>query len=180
MEGMTERKPRDMSFRSWVDRQIADAQERGVFDDLPGAGQPLDLSGDGDFTGKWLRDYVRREGASFEDALPLPLRLRKESERLAETIASFPSEAAARAAASDLNRRIMDWRRIPVGPPVYVKLADEEALAGAWRQARDAVVAQRREQAARDAAAARARRPARRWLPGRRLPGNRLPGNRSR
>jgi hypothetical protein len=23
---------------------------------------------------------------------------------------------------------VMDWRRIPVGPPVYVKLADEEAL----------------------------------------------------
>jgi DnaJ-like protein len=60
MEEMTERKPRDMSFRSWVDQQIADAQERGVFEDLPGAGQPLDLSGDGDFTDKWLRDYVRR------------------------------------------------------------------------------------------------------------------------
>jgi len=168
MEGMTERKPRDMSFRSWVDQQIADAQERGVFDDLPGAGQPLDLSGDGDFTGKWLRDYVRRAGASFEDALPLPLRLRKESERLAETIASFPSEAAVRAAASDLNRRIMDWRRIPVGPPVYVKLADEEALVAAWRQARGPAAAPGREQAAGDAAAAPARRPPRRWLPRRR------------
>jgi hypothetical protein len=180
MEKVTERKPKDMSFRSWVDQQIAGAEERGVFDDLPGAGRPLDLSGDGDFTGKWLRDYVRREGASFEDALPLPLRLRKESERLAETIASFPSEAAVRAAASDLNRRIMDWRRIPVGPPVYVKLADEEALAAAWRQARELAVAQRREQAARDAAAALARRPARRWPPWHRLPWHRLPGHRAR
>jgi hypothetical protein len=133
---MTERKPQGMSFRSWIDQQVEDAAQRGAFDDLPGAGKPLDLRDDGDFTGRWLRDYVRREGVSFEDALPLPLRLRKESERLAETVRAFPSEAAVRAAAGDLNRRIMDWRRIPVGPPVYVKLADEEALAAAWRAAR--------------------------------------------
>jgi Domain of unknown function (DUF1992) len=167
MEEMTERKPKDMSFRTWVDQQIADAEERGVFDDLPGAGQPLDLSGDGDFTGKWLRDYVRREGASFEDALPLPLRLRKESERLTETAAAFPSEAALRAAAADLNRRILDWRRIPVGPPVYVKLADEEALVTAWRAAR-AEAAERAARRRQQDGAAAAARPARRWLPWRR------------
>jgi hypothetical protein len=138
MDWMTERKPQGMSFRSWVDQQVADAEARGVFDGLPGAGRPLDLSGDGDFTDRWLRGYVRREGASFEDALPAPLRLRKESERLAQAASAGepPSEAALRAAVADLNRRITDWRRIPVGPPVYVKLADEEALAAAWRQAR--------------------------------------------
>jgi hypothetical protein len=135
MEVMTERKPQGMSFRSWVDQQVADAEARGVFRDLPGAGQPLDLSGEGDFTDKWLRDYMRREGASFEDALPLPLRLRKECERLAQEAGQFPSEAAVRAAVADLNRRIMDWRRIPVGPPVYVKLADAEAIVAAWREA---------------------------------------------
>jgi len=160
---MTERKPQGMSFRSWVDQQIADAEARGVFRDLPGAGRPLDLSGEGDFTDRWVREYVRREGASFEDALPLPLRLRKESERLAEAAPGFPSEAAVRAAAADLNQRILDWRRIPVGPPVYVRLCDEEALAAAWREAR----AQRQaaaQQAAREAGlpAAGRRRPG--WL----------------
>lgn len=135
---MTERKPKGMPFRTWVDQQVADAEERGLFRDLPGAGKPLDLSGTEDFTGKWVRDYARREGASFEDSLPLPLRLRKEAERLAEDVAGFPSEAAVRAAAGDLNRRITDWRRIPVGPPVYVKLTDPGALAAAWREARAA------------------------------------------
>ncbi len=138
MEVMTERKPQGMSFRSWVDQQVADAEARGVFRDLPGAGRPLDLSGEGDFTDQWLREYVRREGASFQDALPPPLRLRAESERLAQAVAGFPSEAAVRAAVADLNRRIMDWRRIPVGPPVYVKLADERQLLATWRQARAA------------------------------------------
>ena len=167
MDVMTERKPRGMTFRSWVDQQVADAEARGVFRDLPGAGKPLNLSGDGDFTDTWLRDYVRREGASFEEALPLPLRLRKESERLAQEAGQFPSEAAVRAAVADLNRRIMDWRRIPVGPPVYVKLADADAIVATWREAR----AERLRQAGstRDARAAPSAAPGRRhhrtgWL----------------
>lgn len=28
-------------FESWIDRQIREAQERGEFDDLPGAGEPI-------------------------------------------------------------------------------------------------------------------------------------------
>ena len=40
---MTERKPQSMSFKSWIDQQIADAEKRGVFDNLPGAGKPLEL-----------------------------------------------------------------------------------------------------------------------------------------
>jgi hypothetical protein len=159
---MTERKPKDMTFRSWVDQQVADAEARGAFRDLPGAGKPLDLSGDGDFTDRWLRDYVRREGASFEEALPPPLRLRKESERLAGAAPSFPTEAALRAAAGDLNRRITDWRRIPVGPPVYVRLADEEALVAAWREARSEAAA---SEAARQAAPAVTPARGGRWRP---------------
>jgi hypothetical protein len=34
--------PRD--WQSWLDQQIREAQERGDFDDLPGKGQPLDLT----------------------------------------------------------------------------------------------------------------------------------------
>jgi hypothetical protein len=30
-----------MSFTSWIDQQISEAEERGCFDNLPGAGQPL-------------------------------------------------------------------------------------------------------------------------------------------
>ena len=163
MEVMTERKPRGMTFRSWIDQQVHDAEARGVFRDLPGAGKPLDLSGEGDFTDRWLRDYVRREGVSFEEALPLPLRLRKESETLTRAAASFPTEAALRAAVADLNRRIMDWRRIPVGPPVYVKLADEEALVAAWREAQSQARRQAAERAPHPASQPPRGRPRLRW-----------------
>ncbi|MDX6418598.1 MAG: hypothetical protein QOG28_3218, partial [Trebonia sp.] len=40
---MTERKPPQMKFSTWIDQQIADAERRGVFDDLPGKGKPLNV-----------------------------------------------------------------------------------------------------------------------------------------
>jgi len=137
---MTERKPLGLGFTSWVDQQIADAERRGVFDDLPGAGKPLNLGpGMGDDYGEaWVRDYARREGVRPEEFLPTPLRLRREIERLAETAGEFRSEAEIREVAADLNRRIVEWRRIPVGPPIYVRLVNADDLVARWRAARSA------------------------------------------
>ena len=134
---MTERKPRSMSFTSWIDQQIADAEKRGVFDNLPGAGKPLNLKpgGDEDYGQAWIRDYARREGVPAEEFLPTPLKLRKEIERLAETVEQMPSEEEVRSVVADLNRRIVEWRRVPVGPPIYVRLVNSDEMAARWRQA---------------------------------------------
>lgn len=145
---MTERKPREMSFTSWIDQQILDAQRRGVFDDLPGAGKPLNLKPEpgGDYGQAWVRDYARREGVRPEEFLPTPLRLRRETEKLAEAVPDMRSEDEVRAAVSDLNRRILRWRKIPDGPPVYVRLVNKDAMLAVWRDARAA----RGTRAARD------------------------------
>jgi hypothetical protein len=138
---MTERKPPQMKFTTWIDQQVADAERRGVFDDLPGAGKPLNIrpgAADGDYGQAWLRDYARREGVPAEEMLPTPLRLRREIERLAETAGEFRSEAEVREAAADLNRRIVEWRRIPLGPPVHVRLVNADDLVARWRAARRA------------------------------------------
>ena len=131
---MTERKPPDMSFRTWIDQQINEAAERGAFENLPGAGKPLP-KGEEDAAQAWLREYVRREGVATEEFLPVPLKLRRESERLAEAAPGLPSEQAVREAAEELNERIMKWRRIPLGPPIFVPLVDAEELARRWREA---------------------------------------------
>jgi len=133
---MTERKPPGVSFNSWIDRQIEEAAERGAFDDLPGAGKPLPDRGDQDAGQAWLRDYLRREGVPSAELLPTPLRLRKEAERLAETAAELRSEQQVREAVADLNERIMQWRRLPLGSPIFVPLVDEEAMIDSWRSAR--------------------------------------------
>lgn len=138
---MTERKPPQVKFQTWIDQQVADAERRGLFDNLPGAGKPLRIkpgAADGDYGQAWLRDYARREGVPAEEMLPTPLRLRREMERLAETAGEFRSEDEVRAAAADLNRRIVEWRRIPLGPPVHVRLVNADDLVARWRAARAA------------------------------------------
>ena len=130
---MTERKPADLSFTSWIDRQINEATERGAFDDLPGAGKPLPKRPEADDGQAWLRDYLRREGVPADELLPTPLRLRKEVERLTEEVQDLRSEQEVRDAAAELNRRILEWRRIPEGPPIYLRLVDTEMLVGTWR-----------------------------------------------
>src|SRR2546423_12727527 len=108
--GMTERKPREITFASWVDQQISEAAERGAFDNLPGAGKPISRRGG---TDAWLQDYLRREGISGDELLPTPLRLRKEIERLTETGQDLRSEDEGRAGVKGLNRRIAEGRRVP-------------------------------------------------------------------
>lgn len=137
MEGMTERKPPGMAFESWIDRQIRDAERRGLFDDLPGAGKPLGTRpAGGDYGQAWIRDYAMREGVAAEELLPTPLRLRREAERLAAAVPEMGSEEEVRQAVSELNRRIVEWRKIPDGPPVYVRLLSKDEMTARWRAAR--------------------------------------------
>jgi Domain of unknown function (DUF1992) len=141
---MTERKPRGMSFTSWIDQQVADAEERGVFENLPGAGKPLELTPDGDpdYGQAWMRDYARREGVAPEEFLPAPLRLRREIELLTESVGGLRSEDEVREVVGDLNRRILQWRRIPVGPPLFVPLVRKDEMVARWRAAQAAPSAQ--------------------------------------
>ena len=132
---MTERKPPDLSFTSWIDRQINEAAQRGAFDNLRGAGQPLPKRTGADAAQAWLRDYARREGVPAEDLLPTPLRLRKEIERLTGSVGELRSEQQVRDVAADLNRRIIQWRRVPEGPPIYLPLVDADTLVSRWREA---------------------------------------------
>jgi hypothetical protein len=176
---MTERKPWQLKFNTWIDQQVAEAERRGVFDDLPGKGKPLNLkpgAADGDYGQAWMRDYARREGVPAEEMLPTPLRLRREMERLAENAGEFRTEAEVREAAAELNRRIVEWRRIPLGPPVHVRLVNADDLVGRWHKAQaarasDAVTARASQPASPASPAARqsrSRRP--RWWRGHRRP----------
>jgi hypothetical protein len=161
---MTERKPQGTTFTSWVDQQIATAEERGAFDDLPGAGKPIPaetLSGDGQ---AWLRDYVRREGVSTEALLPTPLKLRKEIERLPDTVAALTTEDDVREAAAELNRRIVEWRRFPDGPPIHLRLVDADDLVATWRATHPAPAARSAPAAAAPSLAAPPARRKRRWF----------------
>ena len=136
---MTERKPPQQSFPSWIDQQIAEAERRGAFDNLPGTGKPIPRRRESDFTAAWLQDKLRREGVSTEELLPTPLRLRRESERLTAGLGRLRSEQEVRDAVAELNARIMDWRRNGIdGPPIPVPLVRQDQAIAAWHEAQAA------------------------------------------
>lgn len=118
---------------SLIDKQIRLAQERGDFDDMPGAGKPLpglDKPYDENW---WLKDLLRREDLSYP--LPTTLALRKEIQDLPEKAAAVRSEKTVREMVADLNGRIDEARRKPVdGPPIVLDLVDAEAVLSAWRE----------------------------------------------
>lgn len=161
---MTERKPPDLSVESWIDRQVREAAERGEFDDLPGAGKPLPPTDARDELW-WVRQKMQREGLSTEALLPTPLQLRKEIDRLPETVRELSCEHAVREVASQLNRRIAEWLRAPSGPRVPIAPVKVDRVVQQWRADRRSVapgVARERPDVVRPGQAEPRRRP-RRW-----------------
>lgn len=117
-------------YESWVDRQIREAIERGEFDDLPGAGKPLQLSDDPDW---WIKQKIARE--DLEGLLPTPLALKREAERIELTLAEVRTEAEARAIVEDLNARIKEYYLgLDQGPRVVIGLVDLASVLGRWRE----------------------------------------------
>jgi DnaJ-like protein len=120
---------------SWIDRQIREAQERGEFDNLPGAGKPikgLDARRDDDW---WAKSLIEREKLPMP--LPPSLALRKEVENLPEQLAKQRTEQGARQQVDDLNRRIIeDRRRLVTGPAIFVRTVEVEEAMAQWRTAR--------------------------------------------
>ncbi|MBB5625218.1 J-domain-containing protein [Sphaerisporangium krabiense] len=129
---MTERKPPGVGFESWIDRQITEAMERGEFDDLPGAGKPIpDIDKPYDELW-WVKQKLRREGASM---LPPTLVLRKEAEDALAAAARADSEAEARRIVEAVNEKIRKAIRTGLpGPPLNLMPFDVDRVAREWRE----------------------------------------------
>ena len=144
-----------MDGRPSVEAQIRAAQERGDFDNLPGAGKPLELPAvhDPDW---WVKSYVRREGIDTSALVHPTIALRREADTFPESLADLTSEEQVRAVLEDFNRRVVaEWRRPTAGPslPVVARQVEVEPLVERWRALRSEV-----ERAEREAAPAMAPR----------------------
>lgn len=112
-----------------VDRVIREAIERGEFDDLPGAGKPLDLS-DADDPDWWVKRLIKRERLDTSAALPEVFTLRRERETFPDSLIDLRTEAAVREVLQDYNRRVKQDRLASLGRglPVVAPLVDVEAM----------------------------------------------------
>ncbi|MEV0171201.1 DUF1992 domain-containing protein [Streptomyces sp. NPDC050803] len=134
---MTERKPPGVPFESWVDKQIRDAERRGEFTQLAGAGKPLPPGTDTTYDELWwIRQKMAREGLAV---LPPTLALRKEAEDTLAAALDAPSERIVRKLLTDVNAKIRDMMfKPPPGPPLGMKPYDVEDVVRQWRERRAA------------------------------------------
>ncbi|MCW3844454.1 DUF1992 domain-containing protein [Micromonospora yasonensis] len=151
-----------------VEAQIRSAQERGEFDNLPGAGKPIpgrNLPYDESW---WIKSFLEREQLPADLMLPTPLQLRRRVERLPGEVRDLPTEESVRAYVADLNTEIVAWLRTPTGPRVVVRPVNADDVVRQWRTDRERTAAER-VLAAPEAAPGAPARPRRRWrLPWRR------------
>ena len=142
--------------QTWVDLQIRQAMERGEFDDLPGAGKPIEGLGEHHDPDWWLKKLVERERIAV---LPPSVALRKEDAELDDRLDKLNLEADVRREVEDFNERVIRARYpLPEGPPLITMPRDVDATVAAWRERREA-----RRRRVRHAAAATPRPPAGRW-----------------
>jgi hypothetical protein len=128
---MTERKPPGVSFETWADKQIREAEERGDFANLPGRGKPLPSLNRPYDEMWWVREKMRREGLSF---LPPSLVLRKEAEDAAVAVEEARTEQEVRRILTAVNEKIeAAIRRPPEGPPLNLLPFDVERAVAEWR-----------------------------------------------
>jgi hypothetical protein len=126
-------------YESWVERRIREAQERGEFDNLPGAGKPLPAFPDPADENWWVKGLIEREQLDMSAALPPQLALRKEAQELPSLVMRERSEQAVRDLLEDFNARVRElWRRPMEGPLVVVRTVDVERIVARWRAERPA------------------------------------------
>lgn len=159
-----------------AEQQIREAQARGSFDNLPGAGKPLrsvDLN-DPDW---WIKGLIEREKIDPFELIHPTLALRREADSYPESLVHLRSEDEVRAALEDFNDRVRgEWRRPQVGPssPVVARLVRVEETVAEWRRLREEAEAEARA-AAEMLVAAEQAPPRRRWWSRRRRSGEITP-----
>ncbi|HET6665914.1 MAG TPA: DUF1992 domain-containing protein [Intrasporangium sp.] len=143
-------------YESAVEKAIREAQDRGDFDDLPGAGKPLDLH-DANDPDWWIKRYAARENLDLGGALPGALALRKEAATYPASLIEVTTEQNVREIIEDYNKRVLaDRLRPAVGklPPMLAKTLDVDEMVEAWRRLRQEHQAQREAECAAEPAVA--------------------------
>ncbi|MFJ4046108.1 DUF1992 domain-containing protein [Microbacterium sp. NPDC089987] len=141
----------------FVETAIQLAIRRGEFDNLPGAGKPLEGLGTHHDPDWWIRRKIENENLS---GLGRPaLMLRVEDRELDGELDLLGREEDVRTVLEDFNRRVIGARRqLLGGPPVVTQPRDVDAEVAAWRERRAARQTDARAETPTDAEPRRGRR----------------------
>ena len=118
-----------------VEQTIQQAIRDGAFDNLPGAGKPLENLGASHDPDWWIRHKIETE--RLQGLGPAALSLRVESSEFSQRMDALGREADVREAVTDFNARIRYTRmQLQGGPPVVTAMRDVDQEIAAWRERR--------------------------------------------
>ncbi|KNY05769.1 J-domain-containing protein [Microbacterium sp. GCS4] len=122
---------------AYIETAIQVAIRRGEFDDLPGAGKPLEGLGGHHDPDWWIRRKIETE--NLTGLGPPAIMLRAEDRDLDAQLDALGREADVREVLEDFNRRVIEARRqLQGGPPVVTPTRDVDIEIAAWRERRAA------------------------------------------
>ena len=116
-------------FQKIVEKKIKRAQEEGVFDNLPGCGEPLSIEDDSHVPEDLRLVHKILKNA---DCLPPELQLRKEIRQMEDMLEAIPDEKEKYRQIKRINYKIMQLNMMGKGSPLleetqvyYRKLVDK-------------------------------------------------------
>jgi len=129
---MSTNKPKRQDWDSYAEEQIRAAQEEGLFDNLPGFGQPIPGIDEPHDELWWVREKLKREKLSV---LPPALVIKLDMEKTLARLPAIRDEREVRRELLELNERIRLAQRSAVwGPSCDVMPLEIEAVVEEWRQ----------------------------------------------
>jgi hypothetical protein len=130
-EGTTPGAAAAVDRAAFIESAIQVAIRRGDFDDLPGAGKPIEGLGDHHDPDWWIRRKIETE--NLTGLGPPAILLRTEDRELDGQLDLLGREADVREVLEDFNRRVIEARRqLLGGPPVVTQPRDVDAEVAAW------------------------------------------------
>lgn len=131
---MTERKPPERSWESWVEEQIQNAQRDGEFDRLEGKGRPIPGIEEPYDPLWWVKKLLEREKLSV---LPLALEVRAKADHMLDEVWTLPTEARVVDRVAAINAEIARANRTTAaGPPTTLSPLDPDTVLEEWRHRR--------------------------------------------
>lgn len=122
---------------AFIETAIQVAIRRGDFDDLPGAGKPIEGLGTHHDPDWWIRRKIETE--NLTGLGPPAILLRTEDRELNDQLDLLGRESDVRDVLEDFNRRVREARRqLQGGPPVVTSPRDVDAEIVAWAERRAA------------------------------------------
>jgi hypothetical protein len=130
---MSGRKPFEITWNSWIDRQIEESRKKGEFDNLSGRGQSLAQLASTYDENWWIKNKMQEEDYNLT---PPTIKMRKKTEEWLAQFHKISHVDVMKFQAKQLNLEITEANQTSLGPMLPQSLLNIEQLCLDWKKKR--------------------------------------------